>query len=594
MGLSFAISRIKKLSHRLWRKGILLSLPLIIILLSIGIFPFFSVAYNSLFYHKASLTVFTGFKNYLFILSDRGFYLSLGITLLWSTLNTFFTITISFLLAVGINKKSIYHKIIYPFLLIPIIIPVFITIPLWRAFSFGDGINSLLNTLTGIKINLFLDPTSSFILTLTASVWLYIPISTLVILGVIKNIPNHTIESARLEGASDLRINIEIIFPQIRETIIALSIIVFIKRFKEFTVIFLMTGGGPPLLSGFSGRNIIGATTTLELYLYNTFIKNNDIGISSAFSMIMIFVLIALVVIWRISINTKKRFVSLRNFHTIPDININSFLFFAFSIPIIILSLMLTYQVVWMSLSGISINYINRIIPYHLTSKNFFILINRYKITKYLLNTFIISFPTAFLTLLVVIPASHFLKKLKSRYAYLLLILIQILGALSGMHTLTALYIIFMKMKLLDSYLPIIVIYTFHSIGFAMYTYFAFIRGIPSSLRELSIVEGASNFYYIRNVLLPLSLPVIGTIFIVAFLNAWNGFLIPLILLTTDSKYPISLILYSFIGNIGEGITRWNLFAATSLINALILILLFIPIRKYLTSSFLSRHQNVE
>ncbi len=576
------------------RSETLLILPLIFVLFVIGILPLFSVTYNSFLYHSAKEETFAGFKNYLFILSDKGFYLSVAITLLWSILNTLFTITISFLLAASIYQNNSLYKILHPFLLIPIVIPVFITIPLWRAVCFGDGMNSLLNTLTGIKINLFLDPTSSFIITLTASIWLYIPISTLVILGVIRNIPRYTIESARLEGASDTRINTEIILPQIKETIVALSVIVFIKRFKEFTLIFLMTGGGPPLLSGFSGRNIIGATTTLELYLYNTFIKNNDIGISSAFSVIMILILILLIILWRVIIRIKRRASSPLRFHILPDININRPISTLFSIFIIILSFTLIYQVVWMSLSAISVNYIDRIIPAHLTLKNFPLLISRYKITKNLINTLLLALPTALLTLSIVIPASHFLKKLKKLHAHSFLISIQILGVLSGMHTLTALYVVLMKLKLLDSYTPIIIIYVFHSVGFALYTYFTFIRGIPPSLRELGIVEGASNLYYIRKVLIPLSLPIIGAIFIVAFLNAWNGFLIPLILLTTDSKYPISLVLYSFIGNIGEGITHWNLFAAASLINALILILLFIPMRKYITTSFLSRYQNSE
>jgi len=45
----------------------------------------------------------------------------------------------------------------------------------------------------------------------------------------------------------------------------------------------------------------------------------------------------------------------------------------------------------------------------------------------------------------------------------------------------------------------------------------------------------------------------------------WNGFLAPPVFLSDDTLNPISLKLFSFVGNIASGTPRWNLFAAGSL-----------------------------
>ncbi len=66
-----------------------------------------------------------------------------------------------------------------------------------------------------------------------------------------------------------------------------------------------------------------------------------------------------------------------------------------------------------------------------------------------------------------------------------------------------------------------------------------------------------------------------------AFIGAWNGFLAPLVFLTDDARYPISLKLFSLVGNIASGTPRWNLFAAGSLLNlALVAALTALPRRR--------------
>ena len=64
-----------------------------------------------------------------------------------------------------------------------------------------------------------------------------------------------------------------------------------------------------------------------------------------------------------------------------------------------------------------------------------------------------------------------------------------------------------------------------------------------------------------------------------AFIAGWNGFQAPLLFLNDESLYPISLKLYSYVGNLGSGSPVWNLFAAASVINTLFIGIIFLKFK---------------
>ena len=66
-------------------------------------------------------------------------------------------------------------------------------------------------------------------------------------------------------------------------------------------MVFLMTAGGPPLLSGITDRYIIGATTTLDVFLYDVFGTTDDLGITSAYSVLMAGIVVLLMLIWYVA-----------------------------------------------------------------------------------------------------------------------------------------------------------------------------------------------------------------------------------------------------------------------------------------------------
>jgi len=65
--------------------------------------------------------------------------------------------------------------------------------------------------------------------------------------------------------------------------------------------------------------------------------------------------------------------------------------------------------------------------------------------------------------------------------------------------------------------------------------------GIPTELIEAATIDGASPFRILRSVFLPLSGPVLANVSVLSFVYCWNEYLLPNLLLSTESKYPVTV-----------------------------------------------------
>lgn len=630
--------------------------PLLLLILFIGIAPVGSAFYNAFFHDFYGERSFAGWDNFKFIFKDQGFSYSLRITVLWAVSNTLLSLLLGFIFAVTLVKKTHFSSLFYFILLIPWGIPVYIAVPLWRALLHGQGGLSLLTTISGIHLNLLTDPIAGFSAALLVSAWMTAPLTAFVFLGAIKKIPKNTIEAARIDGATDAHLALSFYLPCIRETMLVMGVLNFIKAFKEFTVIFLMTSGGPPLKSGFTAHHIIGATTTLEIFLFEVFSSSDDFGIPAAFAVITAGMVIIIMAIWYLIKKKGNRKIVLffsavsqiilgrplgwlwasgylaslkwriLLYYTVafqiigdcmrmirkgflagfnPGLILALFCLYIFKpkkskpgslkkilnpiwkwasplAPAVMIgsSLLLLYLVVWVSLSKVNAVYVDSTLPQFLTLMNFKKIVLEEQIFKYFLNTFIVSVLTGLFIPLLTFPAASYLTQRSVSFSTGFLTFVQIIGITGGMHSLIPLYAIFRSLGMLNSYSPLILIYLSHTVPFSLFTIKAYLDHIPKSLRENATLEGMHPISYMLKVLLPLSLPVISTSVMVAFVNAWNGFLVPLLFLNDDSKYTISVKLYSLIGSIASGNPKWNLFAAASIVNIALLSMIFLRFKR--------------
>ena len=106
-------------------------------------------------------------------------------------------------------------------------------------------------------------------------------------------------------------------------------------------------------------------------------------------------------------------------------------------------------------------------------------------------------------------------------------------------------FLVFRAAGLVDSLWPLI-LPAFFGNAFFIFLMRQFIRTLPDELLDAARMDGCSEFGVFLRVVIPLVRPALVVVFLNQFLNAWKDFLGPLIYITDDSKWPLSLALQQF------------------------------------------------
>lgn len=161
---------------------------------------------------------------------------------------------------------------------------------------------------------------------------------------------------------------------------------------------------------------------------------------------------------------------------------------------------------------------------------------------------------------------------------YLVLLAVMMLPFESRM---VPLYMMYYNVGLLNTYFPLV-------LGQFTYVYgifFArtFIMGIPDSLREAAMVDGASEWRTFLQIILPLCKPIAATLAILQAIAHWNNYLWPLIVLKDYSKQVISVGVALFSASVDA--VYYGPRMALAVISAVPMVMLFLFLQKYIVQS---------
>lgn len=109
-------------------------------------------------------------------------------------------------------------------------------------------------------------------------------------------------------------------------------------------------------------------------------------------------------------------------------------------------------------------------------------------------------------------------------------------------------------------------------------------RGIPKALIEASRMEGIGNLKIMKDIVIPLVRPSILTTGIIFFINSWNEYVWPVLILKTKENYTLSLALQMYIS--AEGGTEFTIAMAVSVITMIIPLTLYIIFQRYIINTF--------
>lgn len=196
-----------------------------------------------------------------------------------------------------------------------------------------------------------------------------------------------------------------------------------------------------------------------------------------------------------------------------------------------------------------------------------------------LVNSAIFSAGTGLLVILVGAPASYVLSRVKfaGRDAFLYVLLL-FSSIVTGTAAMVPLFLLALKLNLLDTYHGVILVLTGGLIPASIFILKDFTDSIPKSYEESAQIFGASSWRILRDVVTPIIRPGLAVIFVWSFVQAWGNFLTSLIMIRDVNKTPAANMMYSFYTEGGQAILP--LVAAFSLLYTVPVLLMYFYVNK--------------
>lgn len=217
--------------------------------------------------------------------------------------------------------------------------------------------------------------------------------------------------------------------------------------------------------------------------------------------------------------------------------------------------------------------------PSAVTLENFSALFRDAPIVAWFSNSLILAVGSTLGSLLVVTMAAYPLARMRFRGRNTIFVGILASQMLPFHLLLIPLFLLMISMNLIDTHLGVIVPLLAHPFGlFYMRQY---MLGLPQDLIDAARVDGASEYVIFWRVVLPMVKPALGTLAVLFAMEQWNDLLWPLIVMRSETNYPLSVGIASLIGLYRP---RWDLVMTASVLSVVPVVLLFLKMRNVFMS----------
>lgn len=229
---------------------------------------------------------FVGLNNYLDLLRDEYFFVSLKNNLLYALTFTPLTLGAAVLTAVALNKCTHFSSAYRMTMFLPYITSMVSVAIIWKLLlrPVNGPINNFLQNI-GIATPPQWLSSSHWALwaVVIVSVWKSYGYYMVIVLAGLQNIPEQYYEAAAIDGATGIKKFINITLPCLSPTLFLCIIMLIINSFQVFDLISIMTEGGP----GY-------ATNVLVYRVYQEGFTNMKMGYASAMSQVLFLIILAI------------------------------------------------------------------------------------------------------------------------------------------------------------------------------------------------------------------------------------------------------------------------------------------------------------
>lgn len=262
--------------------------PALILLMIFSIIPIIWVIYLSFTdYNVFTPPDWVGFENYSKLVNDDSFWNAFKNTFFYWILVTPAITILSLILAILVNQKLRFIKAYRLAFYFPVLVSVVVTALLWKWMFAGDGLfNYILGIFNIDPLPWLTSPDTSMISVAIVTVWQGIGYYMLIYLAGLQSVSPELYEAAEIDGAGFWRKHWSITVPLVRPIIFFVTVISTMGAFKEFTLMLVMTDGGP-----------LNSTTTLVYLIYKEGIQNINMGYASAIATVLFLVILVITII---------------------------------------------------------------------------------------------------------------------------------------------------------------------------------------------------------------------------------------------------------------------------------------------------------
>jgi len=265
---------------------ILMLMPATILLVGLTLFPFIVsliLSFTDYSLLRPGQTKFIFLDNYIELMKTDEFWIALRVTVVFTAFAVFIQVVLGVVFATLLHNENTNVSLLRTLYLLPLAItPIAATFTFRLMFNPSLGVLNYFMKLLGLEPQAWLaSPNTALFSLIIVDTWQWTPFILLICLGGLASLPSEPFEAAKVDGASSWQIFTKITVPMLYPFIGLALLFRSIDAFKTFDIIYVLTSGGPGIL-----------TRTLNLYAFKHGIEYLSMGYAGSIAIVMLIITI--------------------------------------------------------------------------------------------------------------------------------------------------------------------------------------------------------------------------------------------------------------------------------------------------------------
>ena len=265
---------------------LLMLMPATILLVGLTLIPFivsFILSFTDYSLLRPGQTKFIFLENYIELMKTDDFWIALRVTVVFTIFAVFIQVVLGVIFANLLHHETRNISFLRTIYLLPLAItPIAATFTFRLMFNPSLGVLNYFMKVLGLPPQAWLaSPSTALISLIVVDTWQWTPFILLICLGGLASLPNEPFEAAKVDGANSWQVFSKITVPMLYPFISLALLFRSIDAFKTFDIIYVLTSGGPGVL-----------TRTLNLYAFKHGIEFLSMGYAGSIAIVMLIITI--------------------------------------------------------------------------------------------------------------------------------------------------------------------------------------------------------------------------------------------------------------------------------------------------------------